>query len=325
MVGSLVVLGPQRPEPNLPAVLESIPGEGPVVLISAGWRFDEGDSGALRRAIAQPVVHLPLYGWYEEIDRDHPELSRLASARQSRVRRLKELYRQRLQHLVAALEDLEPLIADDPGIAGAEFSDALGAIQSLDDRFLERSHDLLSGHTIAAPHLDHAVVEERHAEAVATLTGARAILVAGGHVGVLRNRMAYFGLGPALKQAWKGGTSIVAWSAGAMALSERVVLFYDDPPDGPSYPELFDRGLGLMRDAVFLPHAGERLRLSDRRRVAVLANRFGPAPCVGLENGAWLERVDGRWINRGTEEGSVRVLSRDGRLRNVEAGHAVGA
>ena len=33
----------------------------------AGWRHDESELDAFRRDVARPVVHLPLYQWFDEI------------------------------------------------------------------------------------------------------------------------------------------------------------------------------------------------------------------------------------------------------------------
>jgi peptidase E len=137
------------------------------------------------------------------------------------------------------------------------------------------------------------------------------VAITGGHVAVLLNRLRFFGVDRALTDRFHAGGNIVAWSAGAMVLTERVVLFYDDPPDGPTHPEILDRGLGLVKDVVLLPHARQRLRLDDRDRVALLAQRFGPTACLGLENGAWLARDGDEWINRGLEQAAVR-LTEDG-------------
>ena len=38
----VVLIGPQRPRPNCPAALEEVAtGDGPVVVLRAGWRHDE--------------------------------------------------------------------------------------------------------------------------------------------------------------------------------------------------------------------------------------------------------------------------------------------
>ena len=141
------------------------------------------------------------------------------------------------------------------------------------------------------------------------------MLIAGGHVAVLRNRMLFFGIEHAL-QAHAG--PVLAWGAGAMALTERIVLFYDDAPFGPAEAEVLDHGLGLAEDLVLFPHAKERLRLDERERVGALARRFGPAPCVSLEKGAIVEREGDRWVSRGAS-GTASILGPDGAVLPMEA------
>ena len=83
-----------------------------------------------------------------------------------------------------------------------------------------------------------------------------AIVIAGGHVAVLANRLRLFDIA-----ALAGARPIVAWSAGAMALAERVVLYHDHPPQGAAPAELLDRGLGLVAGVLPLPDAARRLAL----------------------------------------------------------------
>ena len=49
---------------------------------------------------------------------------------------------------------------------------------------------------------------------------------------------------------------VIAWSAGAMALADRIVLFHDRSPHGPGHPEVYGSGLSVVRDVVLLPHVG---------------------------------------------------------------------
>ena len=66
---------------------------------------------------------------------------------------------------------------------------------------------------------------------------------------------------------------MIAWSAGAMALTERVLLFHDRTPHGPSHAEFLDERAGLAARRVLLPHARRRLRIDDPARMAELAVR----------------------------------------------------
>jgi hypothetical protein len=110
------------------------------------------------------------------------------------------------------------------------------------------------------------------------------------------------------------GTPVIAWSAGAMALTDRIVLFHDRAPQGPGHPEVWVSGLSIVRDAVLLPHARARLLLDDVPRMAVLARRFAPARCVLLEGGTRLEPArDGSWPP------GTRILGEDGHVTALEA------
>ena len=79
-----------------------------------------------------------------------------------------------------------------------------------------------------------------------------------------------------------------------MALTTRVLLFHDRPPQGAGNAEIFEHGLDLVPDAVFLPHAATRLAIDDRRA-------HGPCSpggcarrrCYTLDDGDWLLFRDG--------------------------------
>jgi hypothetical protein len=75
-------------------------------------------------------------------------------------------------------------------------------------------------------------------------------------------------------------------------VTERIVVFRDDPPHGRPHARMFEVGLGWCEGVVALPHARRRLHLHDAQRVSLLARRVAPAVCLGLEDGARY-RVDG--------------------------------
>ncbi len=105
----------------------------------------------------------------------------------------------------------------------------------------------------------------------------------------------------------------MAWSAGAMALTDRVVLFHDRVPQGPSHAEIYDDGLGLIHDVVLLPHARRRLLVDDRVRMSVLARRFAPARCIVLDDGVRYDLSPG-----GELPPEARVLADDGQITTLE-------
>jgi len=158
------------------------------------------------------------------------------------------------------------------------------------------------------PH-DRPVIAEHRAAVAELLGSAAALVVAGGHVGVLAEVLHLFNVATVLR------SPVIAWSAGAMALTDRIVLFHDRSPHGPGHPEVYGSGLGITRDVVLLPHARARLLLDDTARMAVFARRFGPARCVLLEAGTRLELSDaGGGLPPGT-----RVLAEDGHVTSLAA------
>jgi len=134
-----------------------------------------------------------------------------------------------------------------------------------------------------------------------------ALAIAGGHVGVLRNRLWLFDVVPVARKG-----PILAWSAGSMALCERIVLFHDSPPQGPGDAEVFEEGFGVCPGIVPLPHARRRLRLDDPTRVSLFARRFAPARAVVMDDGAILH-CDGTGGRPGGEV-PVTCLSANGQL-----------
>src|SRR5205814_4243864 len=152
------------------------------------------------------------------------------------------------------------------------------------------------------PH-DRPVIAENRAGVSAVLADAAALVIAGGHVGMLAEVLHLFNVAAALN-----GAPVIAWSAGAMALTDRIVLFHDRAPQGPGHPEVYGSGLSVLRDVVLLPHARARLLLDDAPRMAVFARRFAPARCVLLDGGTRIDRDgDGGWPP------GTRVLAEDGR------------
>jgi len=134
------------------------------------------------------------------------------------------------------------------------------------------------------------------------------VVLAGGRVDVLAHVLHLFNVAAVIR------SPVIAWSAGAMALAERIVLFGDRAPQGPGFPEVHGSGLSLVRGAVVLPHARARLRLDDAPRMAVVARRFAPDRCVLLDPGARVD-TDGS----GSWPPGTRVLGEDGQVTVVAA------
>ena len=106
---------------------------------------------------------------------------------------------------------------------------------------------------------------------------------------------------------------LVAWSAGAMVLSDLIVLFHDRAPQGRRDPEVLAPGCGVLPGYLFLPDATRRLRLNDRVRVDLFSRRFAPGVCVTLDSGSVLQFSD----NRLDDATQARRLQNGGHLAAV--------
>jgi len=297
----IVLLGPQR-RPTLEAAARSLglsgpelagPGlAGPVATITAGWQEREPDDALLVSLLEGQAVNLALYRrWLDVQDRD-PEYrageQRLAGV----LAELQELYLLRLDYALQAVYAVQRRSAPAPAPAsGDALGEALEAVRELDAAHLRRVNEArLEFFDRLRPH-DRPVIAENRAAVSAVLADAAALVIAGGHVGVLAEVLHLFNVAAALN-----GAPVIAWSAGAMALTDRIVLFHDRSARGPGHAEVYGSGLSLLRDVVLLPHARARLLLDDTPRMTVFARRFAPARCVPLEAGTRIDvPADGAW------------------------------
>ena len=112
---------------------------------------------------------------------------------------------------------------------------------------------------------------------------------------------------------WSRGKPVFAWSAGAMALGERIVLFHDTPPQGAGNAEVLETGLGLCRGVAAAAARAAAARLDDpraRRRSSRGASRR--LVCVALDDGAAALERDGAGGRRGARRRRRAARSADG-------------
>lgn len=301
----VVVLGPQRLQPTLGAEVTALQGAGPLALITAGWQEREEEDAELREAAGAEAINLRLYGRWSELQAEDPEYFELHRARQDKLRQLQSLYQVRLSPLVAAARKLLGSEGE-PAMLDPERQDAIEAIRTLDRHHAARVKEVRQQFLWSARPQERDGIVRHRQELHELVVGSRAVLIAGGHIAVLLNRLELFDLGEAI-----ASRPVIAWSAGAMAITDRVVLFHDHPPQGAGDSELLDEGMGLLPDVVVLPHSRRRLTLADPLRVALMARRFAPARCVPMDEGdrlAW----SGGWIEPGP---GSRVLAATGAVR----------
>ncbi len=300
------LLGPQYHAPSLEELFSSLDlPDGPIGVVTAGWQEREGEDEEIDRHLNGRSVDLELYRRADFVFQADPELRQAHGEMQRQLRELERLYDKRLAHVRDAVLSL---LRDegDEALLGPEREHAMGQLRHLDTWHLKRIVEIRGAHEEGwNPRERESVASEREAIA-ALMKDAPALVIAGGHVAVLLNRLRLFGL-----DELTAGRTILAWSAGAMTLTDRVVLFHDHPPQGPGNAEVLEQGLGLCPRLVALPDGKKRLDLEDRHRVASFAQRFAPDACIVMGDGDAIS-----WDGEGwTARGSVSRLGLDG---NVE-------
>lgn len=302
---AVVLLGAQRFDPSLKTALTNLRVEGRIALITAGWQERESEDEELVAHLGGNTVNLRLHERGEQIFADDPELRAAHRERQDLLRHTQDFYRIRLEHLreaerVIAQRAAPPAIHDEEGRASVE------AIRELDARHLANCSRLHADFEQKCGLATRPSVARHRKEIAEAVAGCRAIAISGGHVASLINRLALFDIGPLA-----GRKVVFAWSGGAMAVSDRVVLFHDDPPQGPGVSEILDAGLGLVPGAVVLPQPEQRLQLGDKARVRRMVNRFLPARCLALPSRSRVTWRKGRFSSA---EGVLELRS-DGENR----------
>jgi hypothetical protein len=303
-VSDVLLLGPQR-RPTLADAVRELGIAGRIATINAGWQEREADDRELDDLLGERSVNLRLYARWVDALRDDPALAEADRRRRERIEDLQSLYLRRLHHTMAEIDDLRHHTARDPELRETEVADAIEVVRRLDDRHLDRVGEVEAAFRAELP--GRAVVAEHRAAVARLVGGCDAVAIAGGHVAVLLHCLRVFGVADVL-----GERPVVAWSAGAMAVCERVVLYHDLAVHSPGHAEVYAHGLGLCRGLVPLPHARRRLRLDDHERMALLARRFAPARCVVLDDGVRL------WCPGGVARlDGLPAVADDGRLHTV--------
>lgn len=272
----IVLLGPQR----RPSV-DNVGLDGPIATVTAGWQDREADDTGLDGLLGGRSVNLRLHArWLDVLERD-PEYAAAEREHRAALAELQELHLVQLDGVLGALGEVARQGGSRAQVRGAAQADAEAVVRLVDERHLARVVEERSAfEALWRPRQRLAAAEHRGAVGQ-VLDGVAALAVAGGHVGVLGHVLRLF--------AVTAPAAVVAWSAGAMALTERVMLFHDRAAHGPSHAEFADVGLGWVPGVVVLPHARRRLRVDEPGRMAELAFRAAPARCVVLDDGTRLD------------------------------------
>jgi hypothetical protein len=356
----VILLGPQR-RPTVDAVVRSLSLAGPIATITAGWQEREPDDAELSTLLGGRTANLSLYRrWLDVQDRD-PQYAAAERALAGMLAELQDLYLLRLDYALQAVYAVQRRSAREAGAADelragelrdSALAEAVAAVRELDVAHLHRVDHVRSEFFQRLQPHDRPVIAGHRAEVQGIFGEACALVIAGGHVGVLAEVLHLFNVTAALR-SWAGRSSaerssaerssaerssaerssaerssaerssagrspVIAWSAGAMALADRIVLFGDRSPQGPGHPEVYGSGLSVLRDVVLLPHARARMLLDDTPRMAAFARRFAPARCVLLDSGTRIELDGDDGYDVGWPPG-VRMIAEDGRVISLEA------
>ncbi len=303
-----ILLGPQSPTPNLKSAIKSLSFTGPIVTITAGWRDSEGELDELQAEIGQPIEDLNLYRLAEEVFSHEPGLYSLQRERQDKLLELQNLYRIRLTPGMKAARTLLRETGN-PELLRLEQRAAITQVRALDRHHLRRISAIHQDFNSRRTAMEIPAAERLRRIIQQKVSDSGLVLIAGGHVAVLINRIRLFRLGELLAQK-----PIIAWSAGAMVLCDRIVLFHDDAPQGKRDAEVLDAGLGIVKNVIPLPHAKSRLDWSGRTRMALFSRRFAPASCCTLDNGSMIRLEN----NRITASNQSSVIMRTGRKKPVK-------
>lgn len=307
-----ILLGPQRFMTTAGTALRSLGVDGRVATINAGWEEREDAVDELDAALEGRTHHLRLYHrTFDVIAKDEVFAGAALSFRDHHDALL-SLYRLRLHHAMDGLYAVVRRSREAEARTGGAHTaygavdDAVEAVRHVDAWYGAQLKNLYAELDAAAPLDSSGVIAWHRGEIEAALADCAALVVTGGHVGTLLRALRLFAI------RVPETLPVIAWSAGAMALTERVVLFHDHGPEGATEAEVYDRGLGRVKGIVALPHARRRLRLDDKDRCAVMARRFTDQHCVLLDDGTALELTPEGGLPQG-----ARILGIDGAVHEL--------
>ncbi len=277
-----VLLGPQRFRTTAGTAIKAVAPEGAVAMVTAGWEDRESATTELDGVLEGRGRHLRLYARLADVLDTDRLFADAALAHRDVVDELAAIYSVRLQRALDSVYVARRRTARGD-IADAALADGIRVVQSIDRWYLDALDQLYAELFVAAPPEDSEPIRRHRAEVASILQDAGALAIAGGHVGVLLRCLKLFVV------HLPAQLPVVAWSAGAMCLTERVLLYNDTGPSGVIGSEMWDRGLGRAPRIVAMPHARRRLRMDDPMMLGVLARRVADARCVLLDDGARIE------------------------------------
>lgn len=275
---TVVLLGPQQGTPRVGAVLGELGIRGKVALVNAGYQENEADDAALINGMGVPVENLKLHARAVRVFAEDKELEDGYRARQLRMRHLQSFYRVRLDKTEDAAKTISVKYVDQE-LLEQEDRVSLEQFRGLDEDHVARTSAVRTSFDSRWRVGERPVVARHRAQLKAIIDSAEALVIAGGHVASLYNRLQLFDV-----IAMSGQKPVIAWSAGAMCLTDRIILFHDYPPYGSDLAQVLEAGFGLAPGLVVLPDPRRRIRLDDKAGISIFARRMAPATCVAMDH-----------------------------------------
>jgi hypothetical protein len=287
---TVILLGPQGTQPNIGTVLGELGIRKKVALVHAGYQERESEDGALISTFGVPAVNLRLHRRGVEVFREDKEFTEAYQARQQRLRHMQSFYRVRLEKTEDAAKTIS-LRYVEPELLSQEEKVSVDQFRSLDSEHLERCAAVHTTFDKKWQPTTRPAVAKHVNELRDQLATAEALVISGGHVASLYNRLALFDVLGLL-----GDKPVIAWSAGAMVLTDRIVIFHDYPPYGSDIAQVLDAGFGIAQDVVVLPDPARRVNYDARAGIQRFARRMAPATAVAMGVGTKLVFDRGRLV-----------------------------
>lgn len=276
---TVVLLGPQRPAPDIGAALAELGVRGKVAVVMAGYQERESEDAQVMASLGVPGVNLTLHARAGDVFARDAEFRDAYHARQTRLRNIQSFYRVRLEKTDEAGRMISVRHVEDE-LLEQEDTVSVEQLRQLDRDHVDRCAAVRMQFEITWKPVEREHVARHKREITELLAGTDALVIAGGHLASLYNRLALFDV---LELA--SPKPVFAWSAGAMVLTDQMVLFHDYPPYGSDIAQVLDAGFGLAPRLVVLPDPRRRVRMDDRAGIARFARRMAPATCVAMDNG----------------------------------------
>lgn len=303
-----VLLGPQRFQIIAGQVVAALEVDGAIATITAGWEEREDEDAELDEILGGRSANLRLHHRMFDVLAKDTTFAAAALEFRDRQDELLDFYRLRLTPALAAVNAARKRTSR-LGEGPPAVADAIESLRALDRWYLDRLGVLLAEFDERSARDDSELIGWHRGEIAAILGGAGAVVLTGGNVATLLRALWLF------DAAVPPDKPVVAWSAGAMVLTDTIVLFHDFASRGPSADELYARGLGRLPGIVVLPHARRRLDLDDHPRMSVLARRFADHRMLLLDDGARLPLAPDGPLPAG-----AKVLGTDGAVTEVRRG-----